>query len=122
MEWNFVGGLPIWSQLCDKIKRGIILGEYKPNEKIPGVREFAAMAQVNPNTMQRALVKLEEEGIVVTRGTGGRFVCADEKMLLGIRRNMLEGVINDYFRKCAELGVTHREAIEILEEEADNIG
>lgn len=122
MEWNFVGGLPIWSQLCDKIKRGIILGEYKPNEKIPGVRELAAMAQVNPNTMQRALVKLEEEGIVVTRGTGGRFVCADEKMLLGIRRNMLEGVINDYFRKCAELGVTRREAIEILEEEGDNIG
>ena len=122
LDWTFVGGLPIWSQLCDKIKRAIVLGEYKPNERIPGVRELAAEAQVNPNTMQRALAKLEEEGMLVTHGTGGRFVSADVERLCRIRKTMLGEAAREYLQKCAEFGITSKEAITIIEEEGDSVG
>ncbi len=122
MDWNFVGGIPIWSQLCDKLRQSIILGVYKPNERMPGVRELAAEAQVNPNTMQRALARLEEEGMLITHGTSGRFVSGNEEMLHRARKIMVSDAANDYLHKCAELGISREEAIMILKEEGDTIG
>jgi len=122
LDWNFVSGIPIWSQLCDKLRRSIILGVYRPNEKMPGVRELAAEAQVNPNTMQRALAKLEEEGMLITHGTCGRFVSGDDDKLRRARKMMLRDAANDYMHKCAELGIPLEEAILILKEEGDSIG
>lgn len=122
MDWSFVNGIPIWSQLCDKIRRSIILGVYRPNERMPGVRELAAEAQVNPNTMQRALARLEEEGMLITRGTSGRFVSGDEEMLRRARKMMVRDAARDYLRRCAELGISCEESILILKEEGDTIG
>lgn len=122
LNWNFEAGIPIWSQICEKLRRSIILGEYQPYERIPGVRELAAEAQVNPNTMQRALAKLEQEGILITRATSGRFVSGDGEMLARARKAMVSEAASHYLTKCAELGISREEAIVILKEEGDSIG
>ena len=54
MEWSFQDGLPIWQQLYETLRREIAIGGYAPGSKMPTVRELAAQAGVNPNTMQRA--------------------------------------------------------------------
>ena len=58
LGWNFQADRPIYAQLMEEIKRRIISGVYKPGEKMPSVRELAAEASVNPNTMQRAFAQL----------------------------------------------------------------
>ena len=55
MTWSFKDDRPIYSQLVELIKLGIISGEWKPGDKLPSVRDLAETAGVNPNTMQRAL-------------------------------------------------------------------
>ena len=55
MEWKFTEDRPIWQQLSQQIARQILIGVYPPGSKLPPVRELAAQAGVNPNTMQRAL-------------------------------------------------------------------
>ena len=122
LNWTFEGGIPIWWQICEKLRRSIILGEYQPYDRIPGVRELAAEAQVNPNTMQRALAKLEDEGLIVTRATNGRFVSADTEMIRLARKAMVSEAASNYLNKCAEIGISREEAISILQEEGDNIG
>lgn len=57
MDWTIVAGRPVYLQLIEQLELAIITGEYPPGEKIPGVRDLAAQAQVNPNTMQRALAE-----------------------------------------------------------------
>ena len=53
MDWQFTEDRPIWQQLTDQLALRILKGEYPPGERLPGVRELAAQAGVNPNTMQR---------------------------------------------------------------------
>ena len=57
MEWKLDDSRPIWMQLEEQLTRRILSGWYKPGEKLPTVRDLAAEAGVNPNTMQRALAR-----------------------------------------------------------------
>ena len=51
MNWNIRNDAPVYTQLVDQIARAIILGQFPPGGRLPSVREFAADAGVNPNTM-----------------------------------------------------------------------
>ena len=62
MEWNFDENTPIYLQIIEQIKKCIATGELQADEKLPAVRELAVTAGVNPNTMQKALSQLENEG------------------------------------------------------------
>ena len=55
MDWEFDNQRPIYSQIIEYIKLTIVSGKLKPGEKLLSVRELAAVAGVNPNTMQKAL-------------------------------------------------------------------
>lgn len=74
MSWEFQDHLPIYAQLMDTLKRRIITGRYLPGEKLPSVRELAAEAGINPNTVQRAFSELEREGLIYTQRATGKYV------------------------------------------------
>ena len=77
MPWEFQDHLPIYAQLMDTLKRRIITGRYLPGEKLPSVRELAAEAGINPNTVQRAFSELEREGLIYTQRATGKYVTKD---------------------------------------------
>ena len=85
--------------------------------KLPSVREYAITFQVNPNTMQRALVELESEGLVRTNRTTGRYVTTDFDLVNEIRTAYVRGLALDFFAKISEIGATRSEIIDILKEE-----
>ena len=62
MEWKIAEDRPIWIQLSEQLTAQIASGVYQPGQRLPSVREFAADAGVNPNTMQRALAQMSELG------------------------------------------------------------
>ena len=88
MAWNLDSDRPIYAQILERIQRQIVSGEYAPGTKIPSVRELAAQAGVNPNTMQKALSELERSGLVVTMRTSGRVVTEDMEMIKQIRKQL----------------------------------
>ena len=67
MKWKFSNDAPIYAQLMEQIKAAIVTGQFPPGERLPSVRDLAAEAGVNPNTMQRAFAELEREGLVHSR-------------------------------------------------------
>ena len=78
------------------------------------MRDLALWANVNPNTMQRALSDLEAEGLVVTRGTSGRFVTSDREMIESARQKIIKELTDEFIEKCASVGVMPAEAAELL--------
>ena len=64
MQWQFSNDAPIYTQLIQQVKVGIVTGAFPPGERLPSVRDLATEAGVNPNTMQRALAELERDGLV----------------------------------------------------------
>ena len=74
MQWNLSDNRPIYLQLMDTITLAITSGALPAGSRLPSVRELAAQAGVNPNTMQRALSELERSGLLYSQRTAGRFV------------------------------------------------
>lgn len=107
---------PVFVQVADEIRHDILGGRYQPGEQIPTVRQIAFNVSVNPNTVQRSLALLEEEGLLFTKGTLGRFVTLDEDLILSsrekVKRELLEGLI----KEAESLGITRADIIEFLKE------
>ena len=71
---DFESALPVYAQLRDQILHAIARGLLKPNDQLPTVREVAVHLQINPNTVNRAYMELEREGVLVTARSRGTFV------------------------------------------------
>lgn len=111
MKWEFKNGIPIYLQIIAQIKVMIASGELRAGSKIPPVREMAVEAGVNPNTMQRALTQLEQEGLLYTQRTAGRFVSEDENVMKELRKAMSEQYIADMFHNLEKMGMDKQEII-----------
>ena len=110
MEWKLNDDRPIWLQLSQQMARRILTGVYPPGSRLPSVRELAAEAGVNPNTMQRALAQLEQDGLAKADRTAGRLVTRDTAVLEGARAAEARVVMEGYFEAMAQLGYTRQEA------------
>lgn len=120
MAWNLASDRPIYTQIVEIIQTQIVSGFYAPGDKIPSVRDLAATANVNPNTMQRALTDLERIGLVVTNRTNGRTVTEDTQMIKDVQRELATEQIKNFFSRMKELGYTEQDIVtfvkEVLEE------
>ncbi|HPU62807.1 MAG TPA: GntR family transcriptional regulator [Mobilitalea sp.] len=120
MQWDLNSDKPVYLQLVEQIQAGIISGKYRPGDKLPSVREMAAQAMVNPNTMQRAMSELERDGLVYTNRTAGRFITSDEKLIGQLKKRYITQIINEFLEKTGQLGLELDEIISLINEIAKN--
>ena len=114
MGWTFDSQSPIYLQLAQQIRMRIIGGQYEPGDRLPGVRDLAVEASVNPNTMQRALWELEQEQLVLTQGTSGRFVTPDQGRVAAARDGMLCAIAEDYAARMRQFGLSREQAADLV--------
>lgn len=82
----------------------------------PSVRELAAEASVNPNTMQRAFVELEKSGLVTTQRGSGRTVTEDITMIEQVQKEIAVLQIKGFFEKMNELGYDNAHILKLITE------
>ena len=115
MNWIFDTDRPIYVQLKEQILLLLVSGAYPAGSKLPPVRDLAAEASVNPNTLQKALAELERDGLVHTQRTSGRFVTEDEKMIQQAKANLAYEHIEQFLKKMAGIGYTREETLALIE-------
>ena len=120
MDYIFDNERPIYVQLVEKLTLEIISGRLKAGERIMSVRELALTAKVNPNTMQKALIELEAEGLVYTERTNGKFVTENKELIMKIKKELAEEKVNNYLKDMKNIGITYEEAITYLQELGGN--
>lgn len=116
MAWTLDSDRPIYAQLVERIQMQIVSGQYPPGGKLPSVRELAAEAAVNPNTMQKAFAELERNGLIITQRTNGRNVTEDTELIREIRQKLAEKNIDIFMKGMQELGYQKEEMIALLQE------
>ena len=114
MPWNFNSTTPIYIQIIEHIKMGVAVGDYKAGDKLLSVRELAAEAEVNPNTMQKALSELEREGLLYTQRTSGRFITEDTETIANLRKQLAKEHLDAFLKNMDRLGYPPEEAVELL--------
>lgn len=119
MPWEFREDAPIYTQLIAQIQQRIVGGLLGPGARLPSVRDLAAEAGVNPNTMQRALTELEREGLVHSQRTAGRFVTEDADRIRQLREDLARQQVKDFLESMFQLGFQRAEILALIEQEAD---
>jgi GntR family transcriptional regulator len=73
---------PVWEQICNEVRKYIMLGILNPDDRLPSVRELAMETGVNPNTIAKAYSDLVAKGLIVAAGGRGYFVAKDSHAVL----------------------------------------
>jgi DNA-binding transcriptional regulator YhcF (GntR family) len=112
---NFKENKAIYLQIAERICDLILLGEYKEEERIPSVREYAAVVEVNFNTVMRSFEHLQTSGIIFNKRGIGYFVAAGAgKKIHSIRKyEFLQNEINDFFKQIYMLEIPINEVVEM---------
>lgn len=101
---------PLYEQVAEKFRVLILKGVLPAGEKMPSVRQLAVELSINPNTIQRAYMELEQEGLIYPVKGKGNFVVDVEK----IREKRLEDYkteLKAVVRKGMELGIREEELL-----------
>lgn len=114
MKWELNSDRPVYVQLIEQIQAGIISGNFKPGDKLPSVRDLAAEAMVNPNTMQKALSELERTGLIFTNRTSGRFITSDDAMINHLKGMSARELVEEFVSKMKQLGYEPEETLNFV--------
>lgn len=120
MPWQLKNDRQIWLQLAQILTQRIVCGQYAPGVRMPSVRDLAAEAGVNPNTMQRALVCLEERGLVSAQRNTGRYVTQDAQLISDTRHALAREELALFREKMRLLGFTPEETSQLLKSKGES--
>lgn len=112
--------VPIYQQLVQNAKGAVAKGVLMPGDKLPSVRELAALITINHNTIAKAYQELEREGVIETLRGRGTFVAArpeSEAIWKGEeRRKMIREMMNQILVEAFYMKMEEEELVELLEE------
>lgn len=112
----------IYLQIADKIMDDIMAGLHPVEERIPSVREYAAMVEVNANTVMRAYDYLTREEIIFNRRGIGFFVKPEaQNVIAAMRKRMFfETEMPKLFTRLHAIGITPDELSSLFKQFLDS--
>ncbi len=112
LDLDLHGGVPIYRQVMDQVRRQILIGHLAPGAQIESVKGLAARLKVNPMTISKAYAFLVEEGLLERRRGVGLFV---RSIRTDVRRReqdlMLDGALRKVAGLAVQMGIPEEEAV-----------
>lgn len=106
-EFDESSDLPLWVQLRNRMAYLIASGFYKPGDKLPTVRKYAADLRIAYNTVSKAYMGLERDGYVTTvRGSG---VFVNELGKIQKSDAQVDVLVEDFVKSCIEEGMAYED-------------
>ena len=114
-EWVFNDKSPIYIQLYQKLRCGILSGQMQSGESIPSVRVIASTVHINPNTVMRAFNRLKADALIVSSRGKGYSVTNNIAHILHEKEETTKELLRSYLSEMLALGYTKSEAVEQLQ-------
>ena len=116
------GGLPIYQQIIDQVKRLVASGQMQPGDELPAIRNLAEQLLVNPNTVARAYRELENLGIVSSRHGSGTYISETSSPLN--RKELMKGVferVDALLIESQQLNLNLEDIIKIIQQRKEKM-
>lgn len=115
---NFKENKSIYLQIADRICDEVLLGQCQEEERIPSVREYAAVVEVNANTVMRSYDYLQAQGVIYNKRGIGYFVSVGARaLILKLRKEyFLREEVDYFFKQISTLGITAKELTDMYQE------
>lgn len=104
---------PIYLQISDRICDEILSGAYADDQRIPSVRDYATLMQVNINTVMKTYEELSRAGIIYQRRGMGYFVTAGAGSAIQRQRkdDFMHKTLAEMFRQMRLLDISIDEVV-----------
>ena len=104
----FSDNIPIFVQIAERLSDEILAGNYAEGERVPSVREYSVLLEVNVNTTVKAYDLLSSRGVLLMKRGMGYFVTPEARdLILQNRREVFYAeTLPDLFRQMRALGLT----------------
>ena len=114
---NFTNDKAIYIQMADRLMDEILADKYKDDDRIPSVREYAVLLEVNTNTAVKAYDELSRANIIYNKRGLGYFVTpgAKKQILKERKRKFMKERLPELFRQMQLLGIDIKEVDEAWE-------
>lgn len=110
-------GTPIYLQLIGQVKYLIARGDLVPDDELPSVRALAGQYLINPNTVARAYLELEREGLIYKKRGMGTYVAAAALQMAGDeKRRIVRELLARAVEEGLQLGLSPEELRQGLED------
>ncbi len=116
MPIDFDPTRPIYLQIIEAVKKRTVQGIYQAGGPLPSVREMAKEMGVNPNTMSRAYMALEQEGFITTRRGQGSSITESAKRIDRERRALAEAARDRFVAAIHDLALSREQIDDLLRE------
>ena len=117
MSFEFNNNTPLYLQIVNIIAKEIVSGIINPGDKIPSVREYALIFKVNPNTICKALLLLEDEKLIYTERTNGKFVTKEIDIINKYKEKYIDEKVKNFVEELKILGFSKEDIVsKILED------
>ena len=107
----------IYVQMADRLCDEILAGNFNADDRIPSVREYAVMLEVNTNTAVKAYDLLARDGIIYNKRGLGYFVSpsAREDIMASRKKDFIEQTLPDVCRQMRLLGIEIKDVDKVWE-------
>ncbi len=105
IKLDYHSSTPLYRQIADQLRQFIATEQIKPGDRLPSIRQLSQSLNINPNTVCRAYLELEQEQVLVSRRGGGTSVMSKDKMSdvrAGRQRKLLENMNEDIVRSLSQ--------------------
>jgi len=114
---------PTYLQIVESVRRAIATGALKPGDQLPTIREAAIQARVNRNTVSRAYLELEHQGLVRARQGSGCFVTdAGPNLEREERLRLIQRLVEELALEAFHFRIPLEEVLELLKQSAEQLG
>ena len=114
---RFEQHLPIYEQIVQRFRCGLVSGELLPAQRVPSIRDLALELGVNTNTVQRAYQEMERSELIYSKRGTGYFIVEDEQVVGKIRNEMVTRAMASFLREMYSLGFEDTAILEELEKQ-----
>ena len=116
-KWRqaFDDRMPIYRQIILQFCQAFVRGDIQPGERIPSIRDIAAVLKVNTNTMQRVYQEMERDGLINSKRGTGYFITEELQMIGKMRRDLVFVSQSRFLEEMRALGCRDGEILDELE-------
>ncbi|WP_028234309.1 GntR family transcriptional regulator [Pseudobutyrivibrio sp. MD2005] len=123
IQLNYRDSKPIYEQIKDGLRRLVVTGAIKKDEKFPSVRELATSLSINPNTIQKAYRELEQEGYIYTIAGKGSYAAEKADVTSGRNEELMkefDEIVKELLYLCEDKDILIKRIEELAKGGADD--
>lgn len=113
-DFKAEGDAPLYMQIIEYVKRGIVAGNIVDGDELPSRRMLSALLGINPNTVQKAYRFLEEEGLMASHSGAKSYMLLSEKTVKEVRGQLVENSARSVVEAMRQMGISKEEALELI--------